>query len=276
MGQKKKAKRFDKKVKAEANRTLETLYAQYDKMAAPSRSYYDSQITRVQQDVVAQKKDANQNLLMLQKQEDQKQNLVEGQAARGYQDFISSTQEQMDQSREQAAIEASEARAAGAGDIFSMMMQEGQGGLAGTGARSRKMLGERAKVTMAKVNLGLKQSLESATQAIEGKDIQRMQDIEGGRLSMQQSKDTAAQTYTQTTAQLDRQLVNETAKLTNEKGQALDRMRQEAMGVISGVRGQFQHSHSGYSPTRKGSGEPHKTMDDIDDKYGIEGNLGGG
>lgn len=35
---------------------------------------------------------------------------------------------------------------------------------------------------------------------------------------MQQSKDTAAQTYTQTTAQLDRQLVNETAKLTNEKG----------------------------------------------------------
>ena len=51
MGQKKKAKRFDDKLRKQGDRTLKALYSQYEKMADPSRSYFDQQIMRVQQDV---------------------------------------------------------------------------------------------------------------------------------------------------------------------------------------------------------------------------------
>ena len=224
MGQKKKAKRFDDKLRKQGDRTLKALYSQYEKMADPSRSYFDQQIMRVQQDVSAQKKDADSVLRLTQKQEEQKQRVSEGQGLRSYQDFISGAQEQMEDARDQANLEASQARASSAGDIFSMMTQEGMGGIAGTGGRARKMLGEQASATMAKINLGLKQSLEQAQASIETKDIAKQQDIESGRLGMQQSKDTAAQSFTQQTSTLDRQLANETAKLSNEKMTGLDRL----------------------------------------------------
>ena len=273
MGQKKKANRFDKKLKAQADVSLKAIYAQYDKMANPATSFSDQQLKRVQRDVVAQKKDADSNLRLTQSQEDDKQRLAEGQGMRSYQDFVSGAQEQMQDAREQSQVEQQEARAAGAGDIFSMMMQQGQGGLAGTGGRARKMLAGRAKTTMAKVNLGLKQTLESAQESIESKDIQRMQDIEGGRLAQQQAKDTAAQSFTQQTKTLDRQLANETAKLQNEKLTGLDRLRMEALGVIQQTKASFQWSHSGYGPAIKGSGEPHLTMNETDAMYGVEGTI---
>ncbi len=277
MGQKKKMKSFDKKLKKTANKSMLALYSQYDKMADPSKSYTDQQIKRVQQDVAAQKKDADENLRLTQQQADDKQRLSEGQGMRSYQDFINSTQEQMEDAREGAMQDAQEARAAGAGDVFSMMTQQGMGGLAGTGGRARKMLASRAKNTMAKVNLGLKQTLEASQQAIASKDITRMQDVESGRMSMQQAKDTAAQSFTQQTSALDRQLANETSKLQNEKMSGLDRLRMEALGIISSTQASFQHSSSQFKPDFAGDGtEPHTTMDKIDAKYGITGTMGGG
>jgi len=276
MGQKKKMKKFDAKLKDTADRSMLALYSQYDKMADPSRSYSDQQIKRVTQDIASQKKDADENLRLTQQQSDDKQRLSEGQGMRSYQDFISNTQEQMEDAREAAMADAQEARAAGAGDIFSMMTQQGMGGIAGTGGRARKMLAGKAKSTMAKVNLGLKQTLEASQQAIASKDITRQHDVEGGRMAMQQSKDTAAQSFTQNTAALDRQLANEVSKLQNDKLTGLDRLRMEALGVISSTQSSFQHASSKYKPPLEKDGtEPHSTMDAMDTKYGIEGTMGG-
>ena len=47
MGQKKKAKRFDKKLKAQADVSLKAIYAQYDKMANPATSFKASACTNV-------------------------------------------------------------------------------------------------------------------------------------------------------------------------------------------------------------------------------------
>jgi hypothetical protein len=270
MGAKKKRKRFDKHIMAQGDDTLTMLYSQYEKMANPATSFADQQIIRVQQDITEQKKNASENLKMLTEQEDQKMRMMEGQSARTYQDLVRSSQEEMERQREVGAQEAVDARTAGAADIFTQMTQEGMGGLAGTGERNRKSISAQARRTMAKVNLGLKQQLEQTQDTLARQDTERKAEIESGRLGMQQSVDTARQNFTQQTSTLDRQLANETAKLMNDKLTGLDRIRMEAMGVISSTMSSFQDAGSAgkWNPVGD-SKEPHAEMNKFDEQFGI-------
>lgn len=260
-GDKKKRQDFDKRIKAKGEDSLNLIYDQYEKTLGPD-NFFQKTIDNMSSDINAQKSDAMESFQQMQKQEQQKFQMQQAQGQRSYGEMQRTSEMQMEQSREQAQLEAVEARSTGAEGAYEMMAGTGSSGMAGTGGRARKTLAGQAQRGMAKINLSLSQQMEQADEALRGADIERQQGMSSAALGLQQNVDSQELALNQQRDTLDRQMQTEMDKVLNEQDQKLDSLRKEASTVVQSTITSFTDASSSWDVDWASH------LDGIDTEYG--------